>query len=199
MKNNILLGKKKWGPVLWNIYHSFSINFLKKYSDDYIIFINTFGYILPCETCKSHYNFIINDIYKFDNIDVNKKNIMKYTYNIHKLINDILNKKNISYKKSILLHKNININNSLFIIKIIYENFDYKKMSFFTFDKIFNFFIVFCKLYPNKEIRTHLKKLINSEKFNEINSPSQFSDWYKSYFLKSKYLKHLNELEEINI
>ena len=99
MKNSILIGKDKWGPIAWNIYHSFSINFLKKYADDYLIFINTFGYILPCETCKSHYNYVINDIYKIDDIEINKNNIIKYTYNIHKLVNELLNKKNISLKK----------------------------------------------------------------------------------------------------
>ena len=195
MKNIILIGKDKWGPTAWNIYHSFSINFLKKYSDDYIIFINTFGYVLPCETCKSHYNYVINDIYKIDDTEINKNNIIKYTYNIHKLVNELLNKKNISLKKAILLNKDIHINNSLFLIKTIYSNFDYKKMSFFLFDKIFNFFIVFCKLYPQKEIRKKLQKLISSEKFNDINSPNQFFEWYKYNFLKLNIIKesiHLN-------
>ena len=194
MKNSILIGKDKWGPIAWNIYHSFSINFLKKYSDDYLIFINTFGYILPCETCKSHYNYVIKEIYKIDDIEINKNNIIKYTYNIHKLVNELLNKKNISLKKAILLNKDIHVNNSLFLIKTIYNNFDYKKMSFFLFDKIFNFFIVFCKLYPQKEIRKKLQKLISSEKFNDINSPNQFFEWYKSNFLKLNIIK-----ESINI
>lgn len=196
MKNSILIGKDKWGPIAWNIYHSFSINFLKKYADDYLIFINTFGYILPCETCKSHYNYVINDIYKIDDIEINKNNIIKYTYNIHKLVNELLNKKNISLKKAILLNKDIHINNSLFLIKTIYSNFDYKKMSFFLFDKIFNFFIVFCKLYPQKEIRKKFKKLINSEKFKDINSPNQFIEWYKSNFLKLNIIKESKEIKK---
>ena len=196
MKNSILIGKDKWGPIAWNIYHSFSINFLKKYADDYLIFINTFGYILPCETCKSHYNYVINDIYKIDDIEINKNNIIKYTYNIHKLVNELLNKKNISLKKAILLNKDIHINNSLFLIKTIYSNFDYKKMSFFLFDKIFNFFIVFCKLYPQKEIRKKLQKLINSEKFKDINSPNQFIEWYKSNFLKLNIIRDSKEIKK---
>ena len=196
MKNSILIGKDKWGPIAWNIYHSFSINFLKKYTDDYEIFINTFGYILPCETCKSHYNYVINDIYKIDDMEINKNNIIKYTYNIHKLVNELLNKKNISLKKAILLNKDIHVNNSLFLIKTIYNNFDYKKMSFFLFDKIFNFFIVFCKLYPQKEVRKKLQKLINSEKFNDINSPNQFIEWYKSNFLKLSIIKESNEIKK---
>lgn len=196
MKNSILIGKDKWGPIAWNIYHSFSINFLKKYSDDYLIFINTFGYILPCETCKSHYNYVIKEIYKIDDIEINKNNIIKYTYNIHKLVNELLNKKNISLKKAILLNKDIHINNSLFLIKTIYSNFDYKKMSFFLFDKIFNFFIVFCKLYPQKEIRKKLQKLINSEKFKDINSPNQFIEWYKSNFLKLNIIRESIEIKK---
>ena len=196
MKNSILIGKDKWGPIAWNIYHSFSINFLKKYSDDYLIFISTFGYILPCETCKSHYNYVIKEIYKIDDIEINKNNIIKYTYNIHKLVNELLNKKNISLKKAILLNKDIHINNSLFLIKTIYSNFDYKKMSFFLFDKIFNFFIVFCKLYPQKEIRKKLQKLINSEKFKDINSPNQFIEWYKSNFLKLNIIRESIEIKK---
>lgn len=196
MKNSILIGKDKWGPIAWNIYHSFSINFLKKYADDYLIFINTFGYILPCETCKSHYNYVIKEIYKIDDIEINKNNIIKYTYNIHKLVNELLNKKNISLKKATILNKDIHINNSLFLIKTIYSNFDYKKMSFFLFDKIFNFFIVFCKLYPQKEIRKKFQKLINSEKFNDINSPNQFIEWYKSNFLKLSIIKESTEIKK---
>ena len=196
MKNNILIGKDKWGPVAWNIYHSFSINFIKEYKEDYIIFINTFGYILPCETCKSHYNYIISDIYKIDDIKITKNNLSKYTYKIHKVVNYTLEKKNISYKKSLKINENININNSLFLIKIIYKNLNYNKMSFFLYDKIFNFFITFCKLYPDEKIRNILTKLINTEKFNNINSPNQFLEWFELVFLEKSIIKKTKKLKK---
>ena len=188
MEEKISLGKKSWGPIIWNMYHTFAINYIstnnnKNNIDLYEKFIHCLGYILPCDTCRVHYNYLITDIYPLDKDEINKDNLFKYTYEIHKLINETLNKKNISYKKAYKLNKKINNKDILFIIKTIYLNLEYKSMSFYTYDKIYNFFISFCKLYPEKKIRTKLKKIIDSTNFENITGPNQFFRFIETIFI----------------
>jgi len=188
MEEKISLGKKSWGPIVWNMYHTFAINYIatnnnKNNIDLYEKFINCLGYILPCDTCRVHYNYLITDIYPLDKDEINKDKLFKYTYEIHKLINETLNKENISYKKAYNLNKKINNKDILFIIKTIYLNLEYKSMSFYTYDKIYNFFISFCKLYPEKKIRTKLKKIIDSTNFQYITGPNQFFTFIETIFI----------------
>ena len=56
-------------------------------------------------------------------------------------------------------------------------------MSFYTYDKIYNFFISFCKLYPEKKIRTKLKKIIDSTNFQNITGPNQFFTFIETIFI----------------
>ena len=77
----------------------------------------------------------------------------------------------------------------LFIIKTIYLNLEYKSMSFYTYDKIYNFFISFCKLYPEKKIRTKLKKIIDSTNFQNITGPNQFFIFIETIFIHFEKIK----------
>ena len=192
MEDKISSGKKKWGPIIWNMYHTFAINYISTNNNNidlYLNFINCLGYILPCDVCRTHYNYIINDIFPLEKDEIKKEKLFKYTYEIHKLINDTLNKKNISYKKAYSIHKNTNNKDILFIIKTIYLNLEYKSMSFYTYDKIYNFFISFCKLYPEKNIRIKLKKIIESTNFENIASPNQFYIFIKTIFINFEKIK----------
>ena len=67
-----------------DFFHNFSL----KSNDNECMFtlINTFGYILPCPTCKKHYNYLINDIYVLNKDEMNKKKMIKYLYEIHNII-----------------------------------------------------------------------------------------------------------------
>ena len=185
MKDKIGHGRQTWGPIIWNMYHTFSINFvdLNESNELYKYFINCLGYILPCETCKIHYNYIVNDIFPVDNSDICKDNFFKYTYEIHKLINETLSKKNISYKEAYKIHKVPNNKDILFIMKTIYINLDYHKMSFFLYDKVYNFFIAFCKLYPDKNIRKNLINMIESTNFKNILTINEFQKFIKNIFI----------------
>jgi len=51
-------------------------------------------------------------------------------------------------------------------------------MSLYNYDQIYNFFINFCKLYPDKKRRASLKELINDREFKEIYTPKQFMNWF---------------------
>ena len=63
-------------------------------------------------------------------------------------------------------------------MKAIYLNFDYNNMSLYKFDQIYNFFLNFCILYPNKEIRKLLNNYIKKNNFNKIYTPNELKKWF---------------------
>ncbi len=188
----IPIGKDTWGSIAWHLIHYFSIHY--SYNDCMYILIKTFGYILPCPTCKKHYNYFIHDIYKLEKENSNKNIMIKYLYELHNVINNNLDKNiKISYKKSIKIHNETKNDDIIFFIIIIYSNLNYKIMSFSEFDKIYNFFICFMKNYPDKEIQKKYIKLLNSEQFKESDTPLTFQKWFKLYFKENKSIKKYYE------
>jgi len=191
MNKNILLGKEKWGPIAWNLIHHFSI--CSKNNKCMKIMILTFGYIIPCPSCKKHYHFLINSILPLNEDNYSKEYLIRYLFNIHNIINEDLHKKKISFKKAIEINSKMNNQEILLFIKIIYQNFDYNKMSCDEFDKIYNFFICFIKLYPNKKINLILNKEINSIQFKKATIPSTFKKWIFNTFSNLKIIKNINK------
>ena len=187
MSNTILSGPEKWGPLAWHLLHSFSINnntkISEKNKDKYYIFYVSFTDIIPCKICSIHYNDFINYIIPLEKDKITRKYIKHWVYEIHNLINESLNKKKFSYNNCILENSDINNKNIFFFINIVYLNFDYNKMSIFKFDKILQFYIHFCNLYPDKNIRKNLLKKINTNKFKNIKTPIEFKLWYQKNYV----------------
>jgi hypothetical protein len=176
------VSKSKWGPILWNLFHTISINNNKKIFENkkhcYYIFYTTFTYIIPCIVCSDHYSTIINDICILEEDKITTNYLKKWGFNVHNCVNKKLGKHEYSYVK----FKNSNIiieNENIFIvIKAIYKNFNYDIMSYYKYDQIYNFFINFCILYPDIEIRKKLKALIKEKQFKTILSPKEFKKWF---------------------
>jgi hypothetical protein len=176
------VSKNKWGPILWNLFHSFSINNNKKITENkkhlYYIFYTTFIYIVPCIVCADHYSTILNDIYPLEEDKITTTYLKKWGFTVHNLVNKKLGKHEYSYLK----FKNSNItpdNENIFIIiKAIYKNFDYDIMSFYKYDQIYNFFLNFCTLYPDTKIRLKLKNIIKKKSFQKILTPKEFKIWF---------------------
>jgi hypothetical protein len=61
----------------------------------------------------------------------------------------------------------------------MYSEIDYKNISLYKYDQIYNFFINFCLLYPEKSRRIKLKKIISSETFKKLVTPKEFDSWFK--------------------
>jgi len=98
------MSKEIWGPKAWHLIHNFSI--YSKNNECMYTMIQTFGYILPCEVCKKHYNYIINDIYYLNEKNVSKDLMIKYLIDIHNMINEDLDKHlKLSFKKCQLIFK----------------------------------------------------------------------------------------------
>lgn len=175
------MSKEIWGPKAWHLIHNFSI--YSKNNDCMNTMIQTFGYILPCDVCKKHYNYLINDIYILNKKKLSKEIIIKYLIDIHNMINEDLDKNlKLSYKKAVDIQKKTDNNDILFFIKITYKQFDYSNMSFFEFDKIYNFFICFVQNYPSKNFHKILNDLILQKEFKEADTPLSFKKWFLQYF-----------------
>ena len=130
--NVISLDNSKWGPLAWHLIHNFTLH--SKNNEDMIIMIKTFGYILPCQTCKKHYNYLINDIYIIDE-NASKKRIIKYLYEIHNLINSTLEKKKFNFNKALEVNEKIDNDKFIYLFIIFYSKLPYINMSFHDFDK----------------------------------------------------------------
>jgi hypothetical protein len=179
----ININKEEWGPKVWHLLHSFSINNNFRIPDNkihnYYIFYTSFLYILPCIICSEHYSDILYNLYPLEEDKITRIYLKKWVYDVHNIVNKILKKPKFSYK--IFLENSINpINHEdiFFIIDAIYKNFDYENMSLYKYDQIFNFFINFCTLYPDKNIKKQLKKIINKKDFIKVKTPNEFHLWY---------------------
>lgn len=184
--NVISLDNSKWGPLAWHLIHNFTIK--SKSNVDMIIMIKTFGYILPCETCKKHYNYLINDIYILDD-NFNKKKIIKYLYEIHNLINSTLEKKNISFKKALEVNEKTENHKFIYLLIIFYSKLPYLTMSFLEFDRIYNFFVSYLKNYPSKSIQNKFKIILESNSFQKAETPLTFRKWFIDEFRKIDFIQ----------
>jgi hypothetical protein len=182
----MLYGRQNWGPLLWHILHSFSINENFKISEskkhNYFIFYYSFKYILPCIICREHYSDIIYNLNPIDEKNITRIYLKKWVFNTHNIVNNLINKQIYTYKEFNKNNKVVRNKDIFYIIKIIYKNFDYQNMPLYNYDQIFNFFINFCILYPVKDIRKKLKKIIKSEDFIKIQTPIKFKEWFEKVY-----------------
>ena len=184
------MDNKKWGPMAWHMIHNFSIK--SKNNQCMFILINTFGYVLPCPTCKKHYNFLINNIYKLEDEYSSKEVMIKYLYDIHNIINENLDKNvKISLNKAIEINKKVNNSKFIYLLVSLYSSLNYKNMSFFEFDKVYNFINCFFKNYPSKNLNDKFKILLNSKKFKNIDTPLELRKWIINDFKKLDYISDL--------
>ena len=91
-----------WGPSMWHYLHIMSFNFPLKptnlQKNKYLEFIKNLQYTLPCKYCRINLkkNFKILPLNK--NTVTSRESFSRYIYNLHELVNTMLNKKsNLSY------------------------------------------------------------------------------------------------------
>ena len=93
-----------WGPAAWHFIHSISFNYpvhpTPEQKKEYMNFILSLRYILPCGKCRK------NLAKNFKKLPLTMKQMesratfSKYVYNLHKVINTMLNKKtNVTYEE----------------------------------------------------------------------------------------------------
>jgi hypothetical protein len=182
----MIYGREYWGPKVWYLLHAFSINNNLKIPENkqhnYYIFYTSLIYLLPCNECSRHYTNIIYEINILDENKINRKYIKKWVHNIHNLINELLDKPDYKYSNLKDDYKIIDTNKLFCTLEMLLINLNYQNMSILTYDQVYNFFINFCILFPDKIIRKNLSSVIERNHFYKISGPVQFQKWLKEYF-----------------
>tara|TARA_X000000950_G_scaffold245346_1_gene302133 strand:- start:1157 stop:1771 length:615 start_codon:yes stop_codon:yes gene_type:complete len=91
-----------WGPSLWHYLHILSFNFPVKPTNiqkkKYLEFIKNLQYTLPCKYCRINLRKNFKILKPNKNIVESRETFSRYVYNLHELINSMLNKKsNLTY------------------------------------------------------------------------------------------------------
>jgi len=109
---------KVWGPAAWFLLHNISFNYpvnpTKKQKQQYKDFIYSLRNVLPCKYCRINLanNLKENPITNFDL--ENRTNFSKYIYNLHEIVNKMLNKNSgLSYEDVRSLYENFRARCSL--------------------------------------------------------------------------------------
>ncbi len=101
--------KTFWGANAWIFIHTIAYNYPKNPTEEdknyYKIFFTNLKNILPCNECKTHYSKLITK-FPIDNYLSSQKDLFKYTYLLHKNINNRLKKPNETFKNVFNFYKN---------------------------------------------------------------------------------------------
>ena len=182
------LGRSIWGPKAWHMLHAFSIGMNKSIKVEerkcYYLFYKTFAELIPCTVCKSHYIDYFYYIYTIEEKEINRESLKKYIYELHNIVNEDLNKPQISYRKAIQLHKKTRHQDIFFFMNHAITQYLKLDLSLEQYDRFYTFFVCFCKLYPDKFLRNSLEKLINCHKFKNLKRADQFLNWYIKVFIE---------------
>jgi len=92
-----------WGPSLWHFLHAVSFNYpvhpTKKQKQHYKQLLCNLQYVLPCGKCRKNLKQNFKKLPPKKSVFKNRHTFSKYIYNLHELINKMLNKKSrLSYK-----------------------------------------------------------------------------------------------------
>jgi hypothetical protein len=114
-----------WGPSVWRTIHAFAVGFpdepTKDEVDAIVKFFDSLNYLIPCESCREHYK---QNYKMLPPMPVySKKDLVKWTFDLHNVVNRMLKKKEYSYEdfeseyELQKNHKNENFKNSKKIFK----------------------------------------------------------------------------------
>ena len=92
-----------WGPSLWHYLHIMSFNYPvnptvndKKYYRDFVINLK---YVMPCKFCRINLKTNFKTLPLTISNMKNRDTFSRYIYNLHELVNEMLNKKSkLSYE-----------------------------------------------------------------------------------------------------
>ena len=107
------LSPNVWGSTGWAFIHYVALGYPNEPSmldiNNYKNFYFNIGHVLPCDTCKKHYNTMIAELPPNTQ---NQDTLFKWTVDIHNKVNQRLNKNIISYHEATDIWKNQTKNNA---------------------------------------------------------------------------------------
>ena len=91
-----------WGPSMWHVLHTISFNYpvkpSKEQKSQYRDFILSLQHILPCGKCRENFKTNLKQLPLLKKHMKNRATFSKYIYDLHELINKMLNKtSNLTY------------------------------------------------------------------------------------------------------
>jgi hypothetical protein len=86
-----------WGPGMWHFLHTMSFNYpINPTSEDkihYKSFIENLQYILPCKYCRQNLKRNLKMTPLTSKVMASRDSFSRYVYNLHEIVNKLLNKK----------------------------------------------------------------------------------------------------------
>jgi hypothetical protein len=102
------MNKDVWGPDVWKIIHTVTINLpvSPTLEDQKIVnnFIYSIGELIPCEECKKHFKSSIENFPPNTN---SRELFFKWGVDIHNKVNERIGKKIINYAEAKKIYENI--------------------------------------------------------------------------------------------
>ena len=140
------MNKVIWGKHVWKAIHYIALGYPDKPSEqqkeDYKKFYLLFSSVLPCKICREHYIKTLINHPLTDSILENKDNLIKWTIDLHNIVNQDLGYKILSYEDAIYdikLNETCHNNN--------YNNNNYNYSEIFNFLLIIIILILFIFLF----------------------------------------------------
>jgi len=104
-----------WGQHLWKYMHYLTLSYPDEPTTEdmnkYETFFNMIGDYLPCEKCRIHYKGHLHEYPLTNKILSSKDNLVYWLFNLHNIVNQTLNKKELTIKEFNDIYVN-NINNN---------------------------------------------------------------------------------------
>jgi hypothetical protein len=98
-----------WGPHLWKVIHLFALNYPEQpsVSDRSCIkqFFYQLQYLIPCTTCAANYAKHLKEL-PIDGYLTEKNKLFEWTVKLHNIVNNELNKPQISVEQAAQIHLN---------------------------------------------------------------------------------------------
>lgn len=104
------IGPDVWGPHGWKFLHFIALAYSNNPSEidkqNYKIFFDSIGNILPCSLCSTHYKENLKNHPLTDEVLANRRNLLYWTIDMHNEVNKLNNKPEVDYITAIELIKN---------------------------------------------------------------------------------------------
>jgi len=158
-----------WQPMTWKVFHMCTLYYDEKYRDKYIDFFESFSTIIPCSTCRNHYNTNINKPELNLENNINNEKIFNWTIDLHNSVNRQNKKKIWGYNEARDFYSSMPFDYNLlkfFLFQYIKLNF--KKGPSKT-DQLFRMMKSLPYLNPDCEKREKLIDFVNKFEINRDN------------------------------
>lgn len=96
-----IITKNDWGPTIWTMIHFFAFNLQKRNTQNYLKFIMSLTYLLPCEECKKHMRTNLKNIPLEITKNSDSYSIFDWSFKFHNAVNVQTRKQEIKDKKLI--------------------------------------------------------------------------------------------------